>query len=129
MKKSNVEKELSFKQNKHKLQDAVKGILKEIPLSSRYSKQQSSRNYGADYHGHHRQEPEATSNRVASQSESRRHAEEGRQAQAQSNNFGQAASDAQFAYGGGGSRPSSFPPNNNSPRRSEVADYPSRMGS
>ena len=39
MRKSNSQKDAYFKEQKHKLQDTMKSLIKDMPLSSRYSKQ------------------------------------------------------------------------------------------
>ena len=39
MRKSNSQKDAYFKEQKHKLHDTMKSLIKDMPLSSRYSKQ------------------------------------------------------------------------------------------
>ena len=144
MRKTTVEKELFLKHQHHKLQDAMKNILKEMPSASRLSKARSAYGAAADYesgaslrlvqhksseyhhsghhhhhhhHLHHHRQDSELSGRVGS-SDQRRH-EEARPAihgQTQSN-FGPLMTGESYAYAGG-SRPGY-----RSPRRGEAADY------
>ena len=144
MRRGTAEKELFLKHQHHKLQDAVKNILKEMPSASRLSKARSAYGNAADYesgsslrlvqhksseyhhsshhhhhhhHLHHHRQDSELSARVAS-SEQRRH-EEARPAihgQTQAN-YGPLIAGESYSYAG------TSRPGYGSPRRGEAADY------